>query len=79
MTGILVSGVDPKGPALYVETDRGTFPVAITTPAEMEFLNTWVGKRVQCTPKVFGTRTNPDTHKIECILFATDVRGDYAN
>jgi hypothetical protein len=74
MIGTLVLGHDPQGPAFYVDTDNGTFPVAITSPIEGGLLRLWTDKRVQFTPKTMGTRTNPDTHKLECIVFATDVR-----
>jgi len=79
MIGTLVIGKDPKGPAFYVDTDNGTFPVAITSPIEGELLRMWTDKRVKFTPKTMGTRTNPDTQKLECIVFATNVRSEHVS
>lgn len=72
-------GVELTGPELFVDNDRGVFPVLVTTLEELTFLRTWVGTVVKFTPKVFGMRTNPRTKKIEAIVFATDVRSEHVN
>ena len=80
MNGILERGVDPSGPEFYVDTDNGTFTVAVISPAEIGLLRTWIGRQVRFSPKTMGTRTDADSGKIEAVVFATDVwRIDLSN
>jgi len=71
-TGTLELGQDPKGPALYVDCETITFPVAVKNAAQFDYLLTLVGRLVTFKPKLMGTHTNA-TGKPEAILFATEV------
>lgn len=79
MLGTLMRGVELTGPELFVDTENGLFPVAVTTLEELTFLRTWIGNIVKFTPKVCGTRTNLRTRKIEAVVFATNVRSEHIN
>jgi hypothetical protein len=72
--GTLERGLDAIGPELYVNTDDGiSYPVAVENPNEVVYLRTLVGRTVKFTPTFVGTRTNPETKKMEAVLFATNI------
>jgi hypothetical protein len=77
MRGTLERGQDPKGPELYCDCDElGSFPVAVASNQELEFLRTLVGRPVKFTPKTFGVKTNAQGRP-QAVVFATNVEPVY--